>query len=381
MKKILAVLVASLIAAALLASCSSSSNVLDSYNLVGQAPKSAPGGNSAPGSSFTDSSSMGGPSAYDREELGSGSTSGSGGVSAVPVSATGDSLAEKIIYTVNAEIETVAFDETIEKVYDLLAFNGGFIENSYIGGKNTSQSYYGWQTYRSANFTLRIPKDRLDAVTSSLDAIGNVTSLRSNADNISSQFYDTQSRLNSYRTQEERLLAMLSKADNVTDMIEIESKLAEIRYQLESLTTTLRNWQNAVDYSTLTLYISEVAELTEISPVQPRTYWQQIGDGLTANTKSVGVFFKNLFKWVVVNLPVIIILAVLAIVAFILIRKHIRRVDKFSKQRAQYQYDPVSRQYRQSQQYAQNSGQPYSGQPAPPEQPRETGSPQDRNES
>jgi len=324
MKKLTAVIIAALFAAALLASCSSSDMSGMFSNIAGEAPR-YPQANTAPGSSYADSNySTSGGSSLSREEERKRSES-EGGYSADPVTAVSDGLAEKIIYTITAEMETIDFDATIESIYELLAYNGGFIENSYIGGRNTAQSYYGWQTYRNANFTLRIPKDRLNAVTTSLDSIGNVTSLRSSADNITSQFYDTQSRLNSYRTQEERLLSMLSKAENVTEMIEIESRLADIRYQIESLTTTLRNWQGAVDYSTLTLYISEVAELTEISPVQPRTYWQQIGDGFTANTKGVGAFFMNVFKWIVINTPVFVILAVLAIIAVVVIKRLVRR--------------------------------------------------------
>ena len=267
--------------------------------------------------------------AYDDADMGYASMQvAAGGVVPVTAPAVEGGLAEKIIYSVYADIETVDFDKTIEMVYDLLNFNGAFIESSYIGGRNYAQSYHGWQTYRNANFSLRVPKDRLNAVTASLDTLGNVTSLRSDAENITSQFFDTQSRLNSYKTQEERLLDMLGKADNVTDMIVIEQRLAEVRYDIESLTTTLNNWQTRVDYSTVTLYISEVETFTEITPVQQRTYWQQIGDGLQSRTLGVGRFFTSLFKWVVVNLPVIIVLAVIVVVILIIVRKKMRRLNK-----------------------------------------------------
>ena len=251
----------------------------------------------------------------------------SSGSGVVPVTApeANDGLAEKIIYSVYADIETVDFDRTVNMVYELLAFNGAFIESSYIGGRNYAQSYHGWQTYRNANFSLRVPKDRLNAVTASLDTLGNVTSLRSDAENITSQFFDTQSRLNSYRTQDERLLDMLGRADNVADMIAIEQRLADVRYVIESLTTTLNNWQNRVDYSTVTLFIVEVETFTEITPVQQRTYWQQIGDGLQARTIGVGRFFMNLFKWLTVNLPVLIILAVIVVVVVLVLRKKLWR--------------------------------------------------------
>lgn len=252
-------------------------------------------------------------------------TTASSGFVPVSASVAEEGLAEKIIYSVYAEVETRNFDETIDMVNELIASNNAFIENSYIGGVNYAQSYYGWQTFRSANFTLRIPKNRLNAVTASLGSLGNVTSLRSDAENITSQFFDTQSRLNSYRTQEERLLDMLSKADNVPDMIAIEQRLADVRYNIESLTTTLNNWQSKVDYSTLTLYISEVEIFTEITPVQQRTYWQQIGDGLLARIQGIGRFFMKLFKWLTVNLPVLIIIAVIVVVIFVIVRRRLRR--------------------------------------------------------
>ena len=243
----------------------------------------------------------------------------------VPVVSKG--LSEKIIYSVYANVETVKFDETIESVYELLSAYGGFIENSYIGGKDYAQYRYGWQTYRSADFTLRVPVDRLNEITASLDVLGNVKSLRSDSQNITTQFFDTQSRLNSYTTQEERLLSMLAKAETVPDLIAIEERLADVRYQIESLTTTLRNWQNQVDYSTLNLYIQEVEEYTEELP-KHRTYWQQIGDGLQGTIKGIGQFFMDLFKWFVVSLPVLALLAVIVVIILVIFRKKIFRRKK-----------------------------------------------------
>jgi len=339
MKKTIVIMLVSMLAILLLASCSASNSMNATPGEIGGA---LTGGG---GTMDTESAAMpsGAPMApmpmpspsiapdgsYDSYDRGGvvDDAMAAGESAVAPITAPDGSggLAEKIIYSVYADIETVNFDETISRVNEMLAGNGAFIESSYIGGRNYAQTYYGWQTYRTAQFTLRIPKDRLNAVTASLDAIGNVTSLRSEAQNITSQFFDTQSRLNSYKTQESRLLDMLAKADNVTDMITIEQRLADVRYSIESLTTTLNNWQNQVDYSTLTLSIQEVEKFTEITPVQQRTYWQQIGDGFKTSTQGVGRFFMNLFKWVLVNLPVLIIIAVIIAVAVIIARRRLRR--------------------------------------------------------
>ena len=326
MKKILAVIFAISIAALLLASCGGNSPMNEIF-WYGDGGSTA---SSSGGSSMTvmePSAPMAPPAPggdYYGEMMSDTQYEGSGVVSMVS-SATDENLAEKIIYTVYADIETMNFDETIDRVYELLSQNRAFIESSYVGGKNLSHMYYGWQTYRNANFTLRVPKDRLVEITAGLDYLGNVTSLRSDSQNITAQFTDTEARLRTLAIQEERLLDMLMKAEDVPDMIAIEERLSNVRYQIESMTATLRNWQNQVDYSTLNLSINEVEEFTEIVQLQQRTYWQQIGEGLQATTWNVGLFFMDLFKWFAVNLPVLAILVIIIVVVVIIIRRKLRR--------------------------------------------------------
>ena len=347
MKKTMAILLATFLAISLLTACGRSSDngaplLMNSYSASGGSSMAY----SVPQASSSPAQTGSGAYDYDRTEVYAMET-GTGTMPEAPPMPDdiydGDSLfgtlpeagsgglSEKIIYTANADIETVDFDSTLEMVNDLLSFNNAFIENSYLGGRNYAQSYYGYQVYRTANYTLRIPVDRFKAVVDNLEILGNVISKTTNAENITAQFRDTSSRLTSYRIQEERLLAMLEKSETVTDMITIESRLADVRYSIESLTSTLSNWQNQVDYSTLTLYIREVEKLSETMPIQ-RTYWQQVGDGLQLTTRNVGEFFTNLFKWIVVNSPVLVILAIIVIVIVVIIKR------KRSKKRKLYEY-------------------------------------------
>ena len=383
MKKITAVLLLVLFATMILTSCSGSPKSVNEmwggssgFGYDGEAPAAPPPELQRPGSIPGDMDYN--DALYDTGYTNTSTSSGQSDGGLVTAGIVDSSFTEKIIYTASADIETVDFDATIEGVYSLLTNNGGFVENSNIGGRNYAQSYHGWQTFRNAQFTLRIPKDRLNAVTASLATLGNVTSLKSNAENITAQFFDTESRLNSYRTQEERLLNMLSKTDNVTDMISIEERLADIRYQIESLTSTLRNWQSSVDYSTLNLYINEVETFSEIETVQYLTYWQQIGDGLETSTRSVGRFFMELFKGLVINLPVIVILAVIVVIIIIVIKRQARRNAKRIKQNPQnpqYPPNPYNQQYPQ---YPQNpppsQNPPYQQNPENQQAPHEQNS-------
>ena len=233
------------------------------------------------------------------------------------------SMAEKIIYSANVEMETLDFDETIAAVEEMVERYGGFFESSSVSGNSYSAEYYGYTGGRYANYVIRVPVESFDEMTGSLDTVGNVLNVYRYTENITTQFYDSQSRLDAYEIEEERLLSMLEQAETVTDMLDIESRLSQVRYEIEALETRLRNWQNQVDYSTVELNIREVRDLTERQDPD-RTYLQQLGDGFASTLKDVGGFFKDLFRIFVASIPVLIIIAVV-IVAVVLIIRRVRR--------------------------------------------------------
>ncbi|MCL2819931.1 MAG: DUF4349 domain-containing protein [Oscillospiraceae bacterium] len=251
-----------------------------------------------------------------------------GGSSIVPITAPiNEGLAEKIIYSVHANIETMEFDETVAKIHQLLGVYNAFIESSSVSGINYESRFYGWNEYRYAYFNLRVPVGQLNAMVENLDSLGNITHQSNDATNITTQFFDTQSRLNSLNIQEERLLDMLSKAEDVPDLIMIEERLSDVRYQIEMLTTTLTGWQRQVDYSTVTLSIIEVIEFTE-QPVINISYWQQISDGFMATIKAIGKFFMDLFRWFIVSAPVLLVIAVIILAAVLFVKYKVRSYKK-----------------------------------------------------
>ncbi|MDR1246278.1 MAG: DUF4349 domain-containing protein, partial [Clostridiales Family XIII bacterium] len=103
-------------------------------------------------------------------------------------------------------------------------------------------------------------------------------------------------------------------------LIALESRLSDVRYEIESLTSRLRDWQDQVDYSTVNLYINEVDHLQEQTKID-RSYAQELGDGFTSTLRGIGAFFKELFRLVFAALPVLIILAVLAFAAFLIVKR------------------------------------------------------------
>lgn len=307
MKKRLLALVLAMILISALAACSSSSKDSDKMD-------SASSQESAPEMPAEESGDYSYTDAGDGGIAANGATQASGGE-------TFNLDTEKIIYSAYAELETQEFDKTIEGVYAMIERYQGFLESSSVTGDNYYTKYYYAETSnRSASFTIRVPRDNFETMLDNLSDLGNVPYSSTSTENITTQYVDTESRLNSYKIQEERLLEFMEKAETVEDMLAIEARLADVRYNIESLTTTLQGWDSLIYYSTVSLVINEVEDYTEKVPVQ-RSYWEEVGDTLTDTLDGIGEFFKGLLKYLIAALPILAIIAIVVIVILVLFRR------------------------------------------------------------
>lgn len=264
---------------------------------------------------------------YDAEgyavaESGSGLAADNGGLTVSGAPAAGEIAVEKIIYSASATVETTDFDATLEKLEAMIASYGGFVESSSISGNNYYSSSHGYSSTRSADYRIRIPSGSFAAVMGSLSTLGNVPYSNTYTENITSQYYDVQARLNAYRTQEQSLLDMMAKAEKVSDLLEIQEQLSDVRYHIESLQSTLNNWDRQVSYSTISLSVQEVREYT---PEAKLSFGQQLSLAMSRGFKSVVEFFSDLLLWLLEALPLLIIFAVLIFLIVRLIRRILRK--------------------------------------------------------
>lgn len=236
-------------------------------------------------------------------------------------------IQRKLIKTVNLDVETETFDTLMANVYAKTESLGGYVESSYTyNGSN----YRGNQK-RNANLTLRIPAEHLEEFLSAVSEISNVISRNDNVTDVTLQYVDMQSHKEALKTEQTRLLELLEQAESVEDIITIESRLSEVRYQIESMESQLRTMDNQVSYSTVYLYIDEVARLT---PVKEQTTWEKISTGFSESLYHVGNGIKNFFIGILINLPYLVVWAVMLLIVFLAVRGiiRIRRSKKMKKE-------------------------------------------------
>lgn len=242
-----------------------------------------------------------------------------------------DADPEKIIYSSEVTVETTDFDETISALEALVKEYGGYIESSSINGTNYYDKARGYSSRRSAGYALRIPSEKFSTLMNSLSALGNVPYSYTYTENVTTQYYDSEARLTAYAAQESRLLEMMEKAETVSDVISIEEKLTELRYQIERLQSALNNWDRRVSFSSVNIDIEEVWEYTPEAEQKP-SYGQKLWRALQNGLENVADFFKDLLVFIVGALPVLAVLAVPALILVPVLKK--QRAKRRTKKQA-----------------------------------------------
>lgn len=221
---------------------------------------------------------------------------------------------QKLIRRVYLTAETEDYYAFMDQLSATVASLGGYMEQVEA---RTSGSQ------PSASLTVRVPADRLDALTAQVDGYSNITYRSESQQNVTLQYADTESRILALRTEQTRLLELLEQAEDLEQVLMIEDRLTEVRYQLESNESSLRALANQVDYATVTLDVRQVEVFT---PVEQKGYWENAGSGFVGSLESIGNFFKNLLSGLIIGLPYLILLIVLPLVIVLLIlRAHKRK--------------------------------------------------------
>lgn len=213
---------------------------------------------------------------------------------------------QKLIRRFIIDVETQEFDSLLSGIRKKIQDTLGYIESSEISGRS-----YGDNSLQYATMIVRIPKQSVDEFVHAVDKLGNVVNTKESAEDVTLAYVDAESRQKALEVQQERLLEILSKAEKIADIIELEERLSDVRYELESYATTIRTYDNLVDYSTVTLHIDEVKRMTI---VKEETILDQMSSGISDTLYDIKTWMQNVAIKVVVNLPYIVIWTIIILI-------------------------------------------------------------------
>ena len=245
-----------------------------------------------------------------------------GGAEAVPTRREA-----KQIYTAELELETTAFDDAITALDDLVAESKGYYEERSIRQSG----------YRYGSFTVRVPAAEYDDFCRQAGEVCHLLYANSSAQDISDSYYDTDSRLQSARAKLARLQELLAKAENMQDIITIESAISDTQWQIDNLSGTLRDYDSLVDYATVRIDLREVYQLSDAAQA-PLTFGQKLVGSFTSGLRSVGSAAEDFAMWLAYSWVWLLLLAAAAVVIVRIVRRrgiHLRKKKKAAPEAAE----------------------------------------------
>lgn len=240
---------------------------------------------------------------------------------------TGSQLPEnvKMIYTAYLQMETTEFDRAASELTSLVNGLGGYFERSGVGS-------YG-SGYRRADYTVRVPAKAFDRFCTEAGNLCKISRIERSAEDVSEAYYDVESRLVTQRTKLERLQALLAKAEEMEDIITLESAISETELQIERLTGSLRKYDSLVSYATIEISLQEVYK---VSPDETPAigFWAKLGAAFRSGTANFVDDAQDLALDFAEGWVGWLIFLAIVVIVILLIRKGVRRRRETSADRA-----------------------------------------------
>lgn len=158
----------------------------------------------------------------------------------------------------------------------------------------------------SGTLTLSVPADKLDTALDQLARIGTVLQRNTSAQDVTSQYVDTQSRLKTMSASVERVRALLADAKDLGQVVTLESEMSRREADLESLESQLAALKNSVERSTLSVSLSTESSY---APATANGFLDGLRSGWEAFTTSA----RGLFTAVGALLPFAVFLALMGL--------------------------------------------------------------------
>ncbi|MBQ2028258.1 MAG: DUF4349 domain-containing protein [Clostridia bacterium] len=238
--------------------------------------------------------------------------------------ASGGEREAKIVRTVNFTVRTQQYEQDYDEIRMLVEEYGGRIESLNTSGDGTAYSL------RRANYTLRIPSQRLEAFLDAAKGVGNVSNYSESSEDVSENYYDMQSRLETQEAKLQRLNEMLAKAKNISDLIELEEAISDTQYWIDYYTGRMRGYDSRVADSYVYITLREInnadaAEQKELS------LGERIVNAVKASLEAAGEMLQAFVIFFIAALPWLIVLAGIVLVIRAVVRsrrKHRKAAEK-----------------------------------------------------
>jgi len=228
----------------------------------------------------------------------------------------------KIIRTGRIELVVATYDDARGKLDALIERIGGYVDSTQVTRRQGAIS--------DATIVVRIPSSAFGSVLPKLREIGEVVSESTDASDITAQYVDIAARLASAKTLEKRLLELATdKTGKIDQVLAVERELSRVRTEIEGYEGRMRQWNDQIAMSTLTLSLS--TKRPEIVAAAPPTLGSRIGEAFHDSVDALRAFGGMAIVTLIALAPWLVLLIPMFLIGRRLARRYIKLPAAFAR--------------------------------------------------
>jgi len=163
-------------------------------------------------------------------------------------------------------VTTGSFESKLAAVRALVLLQQGFISGTDAQTSPTNPN----EQIRSGVISFMVPAAKFDDTIDQLSKLGKVQNEHISGNDVSAQYVDLHARLGNMEAQRNAMLALLGRAQTVSDIIAVQNQLGQITQQIEQLKGQISYIEHNTTYSTVSVQLIEAGAP---APTASRDSW------------------------------------------------------------------------------------------------------------
>jgi len=236
--------------------------------------------------------------------------------------ASASAMDRKIIRNGNLALETDSPTDGLRRITAIAESLGGFVVTSEFKQTSSNQS----SANQSVTVVARVPSMQFSAALEQIRSVGShVIQENISGQDVSEEYLDLEARIRTKKALEAQFLEIMKQAHKVSDALEVQSQIAEVRTEIERYEGRRRFLENQSALSTITITLQMPAPLVAATTTGfGQSIKATFGDAIDIAASIV----LGLIKFIIVLTPIAIIFGIPAWLVWRTVR---RRLPKKSE--------------------------------------------------
>ncbi len=203
----------------------------------------------------------------------------------------------KLIKTGNLTLEVESLTDIEETVNDFAKNFNGYITNS-----STEENYF--------SVTVKVPESNFEEAMNRAGSLGKIKYRSVNNTDVTEEFYDLKTRLETKRIMQKKLEVYLGQAKDIKDLLEVERQLNNVTSEIEVMEGRMKRLVNQIDFSTIYMTMNLPTGFD-----REGFKWPDLGEDFRAFGENfvnfIAKLFISIFYIFIFGIPIVFVLAFL----------------------------------------------------------------------